>query len=268
MIKKFILPLTLLSTLLFVFSSCDDDDDDGASVNADFTLSVSGEAPNAEVTITNQSTGANAYAWTFSEGAEIETSTQENPGTITVDKTGTFEVTLVASNGGTSKTVTKTVNITGSNAIVVYEDVEFAREAGSTTYGRFFSTETGLIYKDSEVNETTGPKIDLAFNQFGSSVNFFTSPDDSELEFEIPGAQNTKVINYTPEFGITADIFDDATSDDFISDITIDASDDESFGTSNPYIILFETESGKKGAIKTKAINTDRLLVDIKVQKY
>jgi hypothetical protein len=76
------------------------------------------------------------------------------------------------------------------------------------------------------------------------------------------------VINYTPDFGITTAIFDAATNDAFIDDITITASDDNSFGTSHPYIILFETESGRKGAIKTKAVNADRLLVDIKVQKY
>lgn len=266
MIKRFILPLTLLSTILFIFSSCDDDESSG--VNADFSLSVSGEAPNAEVTITNTSTGANAFAWTFSEGAEIEVSTEQNPGSITVDKTGTFEVTLVASNGGSSETITKTVEITGNNAVVVYQDVAFARAAGNATYGRFFSTETGLIYKDSEVNATTGPKIDLAFAQLGDPVNYFTSPDDSEEDFNIPDAQTTTVINYTTPFGVTAAAFDAATSDAFIKDLAITASDDNSFSTSHPYIILFKTESGKKGAIKTKAVNADRLLVDIKVQKY
>jgi hypothetical protein len=147
-------------------------------------------------------------------------------------------------------------------------DVEFGREKGSTTYGRFFSTETGLIYKDSETNATTGPKIDLVYGHIDNPVNFFSSPDDGDVGFNIPDPQTTKVINYTPDFGVTAAIFDAATTDGFIKDITISESDGESFGTSHPYIVLFETESGKKGAIKTKAVNADRLLVDIKVQKY
>lgn len=266
MIKKFILPLTLLSTFLFVFSSCDDDED--TPVEADFTLAVSGQSPNAEVTITNTTTGASDYMWTFSEGAEIETSSDKNPGAITVDKTGTFEVTLVASTGNDVETVTKTIEITGNDAIIVYQDVAFAREPGSSTYGRFFSTETGLIYKDSEVNATTGPKIDLVFAHSGDPVNYFTSPDDGDVGFNIPSPQTTKVINYSPAFGVTAAIFDAATTDAFIKDITISESDGDSFGTSHPYVVLFETESGKKGAIKTKAVNSDRLLVDIKVQKY
>jgi PKD repeat protein len=266
MIKKVIYSLTLLSSMFFIFSSCDDDEN--TAVNADFTLAVSGQSPNAEVTITNTTTGASSYMWTFSEGAEMETSTEQNPGTITVDKTGTFEVTLVASRGNDTETITKTIEITGEDAIIVYQDIAFARAAANATYGRFFSTETGLIYKDSEVNATTGSKIDLAFATLGESVNYFTSPDDEEEDFNIPSAQTTKVVNYTPDFGITSAIFDAATNDAFIDDITISASDDDSFGTSHPYIILFETESGRKGAIKTKAVNADRLLVDIKVQKY
>jgi hypothetical protein len=265
MIKKFIFPLTLVSTLLFIFSSCDDESE---AIQAHFELSVSGEAPNATVTINNSTTGANAFMWTYGSGAESGFSTEENPGPITVDKVGTFEVTLVAKNGDDAETITQTVQVTGNNAILVYQDVAFARAAGSSTYGRFFSTETGLIYKDSEVNATSGPKIDLAFKQNGDPVNYFISPDDGEANFGIPGAQTTKVINYTTAFGVTAAIFDAATDDSFIKNITIPASDDDSFGTSHPYIILFETEYGRKGAIKTKAVNADRLLVDIKVEKY
>jgi PKD repeat protein len=264
MVKKLILPLTLLFCSVFIFSSCDDDD--STAVNADFSLAVSGAAPNAEVTITNSTTGATAYAWTFSEGAEIEVSTDQDPGSITVDKAGTFEVTLIATSGNDTKTVTKTIEIGGNSAIVVYQDVAFAREAGSTTYGRFFSTETGLIYKDSEVNAVTGAQIDLAFAHIGDPVNYFASPDDADEDFDIPGAQTTKIVNYVPTL-VTPAIFDAAVSDAFISDVTI-TPDDDSFGTSHPYIILFETESGKKGAIKTKAVNADRLLVDIKVEKY
>jgi PKD repeat protein len=154
MIKKAIYSLTLLSSMFFIFSSCDDDEN--TAVNADFTLAVSGQSPNAEVTITNTTTGASNYMWTFSEGAEIETSSEQNPGPITVDKTGTFEVTLVASSGNDTETVTKTIEITGEDAIIVYQDIAFARAAANATYGRFFSTETGLIYKDSEVKSTTG----------------------------------------------------------------------------------------------------------------
>ncbi|HEY9047665.1 MAG TPA: hypothetical protein VIN08_17285 [Ohtaekwangia sp.] len=266
MIKKFFAPVAMLCAILFV-SSCSSDDDSTAVV-ADFSLSVSGQAPNATVTITNSTTGAVVYGWAFSAGANVSTSLDKDPAALTVDKAGTFEVTLVATSGSDTKTVVKTVEIEGNSAIVTYTDVAFAREAGSSTYGRFFSTQTGLIYKDSEVNSTTGPKIDLAFSQLGTSVNYFTSPDDANEKFGIAGATTTKVINYPEGLGVTPTVFDNATDESFIKNVAIDASDEESFGTSNPYIILFETASGKKGAIKTTAINGERLLVNIKVQKY
>ena len=56
--------------------------------------------------------------------------------------------------------------------------------------------------------------------------------------------------------------------DSKLSELTI-ADTDESFGNSSiPGTVLFEISTGKKGVIKTKALNSDRLLVDIKIQKY
>ena len=46
------------------------------------------------------------------------------------------------------------------------------------------------------------------------------------------------------------------------------AETNESFGVNQPNIVLFETSDGRKGIIKTTAVNADRLLVDLKVQKY
>jgi PKD repeat protein len=265
MIRKFILPLTVLSAVFF-FSSCDDDDD-SPTLNPDFSLSVSGEAPDAEVTIINTSTGATDYAWTFSEGAEIEETDDDNPGAITVDKAGTFEVTLTASNGSATESVTKTIEIEGENAIVVYQNVEFARDFQSATYGPYFSVADGKIYKHSELNATTGPKIDLVYDHIGDPVNYFATPDDADEAYGIPGANTTRIINYPADL-LSVATFDAATNASFIENITIGAADEESFGTTHPYIVLFETESGRKGAIKTKAMNADRLVVDIKVEKY
>lgn len=267
MIKKFFVPLAMLCSFVF-FYSCSNDDGT-TSVEADFSLSVSGQSPDAAVTITNSSTGGSVYGWVFGEGANISVSTDKTPAALTVDKAGTFSVTLTVTNGSDVKTVTKTVDITGNSAIVAYKDIAFGRDANSTKHGRFFSTETGLIYKASEVNATTGPKIDLAYSHIRTSVNYFTSPDDLREKFNIPKAIATTIINCpSRSLGVTTATFDNAKDDSFIKDVQINTSDNESFGTSNPYIILFQTARGKKGAIKTTAISSDRLLVDIKVQKY
>jgi hypothetical protein len=56
--------------------------------------------------------------------------------------------------------------------------------------------------------------------------------------------------------------------DGLLADLTIQ-SDDGSFGNSTiPHTVLFELSNGKKGVVKTKEVNSERLLVDIKIQKY
>jgi len=267
MLKKFFVPMALLCASVF-FVSCSKDDGT-TPVVADFTLSVSGESPNAIVTITNTSKGGSVYSWVFGEGANVSVSADKAPAPLTVDKASTFIVTLTVTNGNDVKTITKTIGITGNSAIVSYKNIAFGREANSATYGRFFSTETGVVYKADEVNASTGPKIDLVFSHIGKSVNYFASPDDLREKYNISGAKTTTIINYPGKsLGVTATTFDSAEDDSFINGTEIETSDNESFGTSNPNIILFKTASGKKGAIKTTAINNDRLLVDIKVQKY
>jgi len=62
--------------------------------------------------------------------------------------------------------------------------------------------------------------------------------------------------------------FDTMTNSDILTDITIDKSDNNSFGASNiPVLVLFKNAAGKKGVIKVTAINAERILADIKVQK-
>ncbi|UII23650.1 PKD domain-containing protein [Fulvivirga ligni] len=255
--------LLLLVSVVF-FYSCSDDNETKAPV-ADFTATVSGDAPNATVTITNNSTDAGTYVWTFGEGSNLETSTDEAP-SITVDKTGSLEISLVASNGSEQDQMTQTVTISGNNAIVTYTDLEFGLDAGDDTYGRLFSFEDGKIYKDSEITEANGASIGLAFGSMGNTMYYFESP--SAEDYNVPNATVTQVINYESEPTFNATQFDAMADDSELADLTIDGTED-SFGNSSiPNVVLFQLADGRKGAIKTKAVNSDRLLVDIKVQKY
>ena len=54
--------------------SCSKDDNKLAS---DFSVQVNGESPNAQLVITNNSTGAESYVWTFGEGASTRSSTEK-----------------------------------------------------------------------------------------------------------------------------------------------------------------------------------------------
>lgn len=150
--------------------------------------------------------------------------------------------------------------------LTVFTDVEFAQDNDDTDYGRFFSTTDETIYKTSEVDETTGPKIDLVYQGSTSTFIFFESPDDLfDSNFEIPGATSTKVTNF--ESGFSVADFDAMTDSEPLKNLTV-THDQNSIGSLDfPLIVLFENAAGKKGAIKLKAINSDRLLVDIKVEK-
>ena len=261
--KQLFFMALLTCALLF---SCSSDEDESTPLVADFTASATGESPNAQITVTNNSTGATTYSWTFSEGADISTSSDKNPGAINVDKAGDLTITLVVSNDGEEKELTKTVTITGNNAIETYTDVEFALDAGHATYGRLFSFETGQIYKDNEVDESNGSSIHLAFGSMGNTMYYFESP--TVEEYNVPNATVTKVINYESTPSISVNDFDAMAHDGLLTGLTITETND-SFGNSSiPGTVLFETSSGRKGVIKTKAVNSERLMVDIKIQKY
>lgn len=261
--KKIFFLGILTSLLLF---SCSKDEDETTPLAADFTATVTGEAPNAQIGITNSSTGATTYLWTFGEGASVSTSTDENPSSITVDKAGDLTIKLVVGNGSEEKELTKTVTITGSNAIVIYTDIEFGLNAGDATYGRLFSFETGQIYKDSEIDASNGSMIHLAFGSMANTIYYFESP--TVEDYNVPNATETKVVNYESTPSISVTDFDSMTDDSQLSGLTITGTND-SFGNSSiPGTVLFEISTGKKGVIKTKAVNSDRLLVDIKIEKY
>jgi hypothetical protein len=162
--------------------------------------------------------------------------------------------------------MTKVVAVTGHSAITTYTDVEFALDAGNATYGRLFSFETGEIYLDNEITATNGPLMHLAFGSMDNTMYYFESP--SVAAYNVPGATVTKVINYQVAPDITTTEFDAMTDDRDLSGLPI-VETEESFGNGNiPGTVLFEISTGRKGVIKTKSVNTSRLLADIKLQKY
>ncbi|GAB1445583.1 MAG: PKD domain-containing protein [Cyclobacteriaceae bacterium] len=249
-----------------LFWSCSKDEDAAPSPVADFSVTVNGQSPNATLQIVNNSTDATTFSWTFGVGASIETSTSETPSGVTVDKSGNLEITLKVENGTLSNSKTLTVTVGGNNAVKTYSDIEFALDAGSTTIGRLFSFDAGKIYKDSEINATVGPTIHLAFGKLGSSVYFFETA--SVAAYGVPGATVTKVSNFPSPAPILVADFDTMMDDAKLKPLTIEETN-ESFGNSSiPGVVLFQLASGRKGAIKTKAVNSSRILVDIKIQKY
>lgn len=261
-IMKNVIFLGIISS--FILFSCSKDTEE--TLVADFDAAVTGEAPNAQITITNNSVGATSWSWTFGEGANISESAEEAPASITVDKAGEISITLIATNGGEEMKITKTFTIAGNNAVVTYTDVAFALNSGHNDYGRLFSFETGEIYLDNEVDASNGELIHLAFGSMGNTLYYFESP--THEDFNIPNSTNTKVINYESEPTFSVEDFDAIVDDSALSSLTIEHSDDGFGNSSIPGTVLFEISTGQKGVIKTKIINSERILVDIKIQKY
>ncbi len=253
--------------MALVLLSCGEEKDEPTPLPvADFEVTVAGQAPTATITIVNKSTDASQFTWTFGEGASIRESSDKTPATITVDKAGELTITLEASNGVDKSSKELKVAVGGFNALVTFSNIEFGLTAGDATYGRLFSFEDGKIYKDSEINATTGPKIGLAFGQMANTLYYFESP--AVAAYNVPGAKVTKVTNFPSPVPFSVTEFDGMTDDSKLKGLTIENTDD-SFGNSSiPGIVLFQLSSGLKGAVRTKSVSNQRILVDIKIQKY
>ena len=193
------------------------------------------------------------FVYTPAIGVKLNTGNDQD---LKVD----FKPTDTINYNVASKTVK--INVTVNHALITYTGVEFSLTAGSSTYGRLFSFDDGKIYKDNEINATNGPKIHLAFGSMANTLYYFESP--TETDYLVTGATVTKVSNYKNPISI-AD-FDNMTDDTKLLGLTITETN-ESFGNAQiPGIVLFQLASGRKGVIKTRAVNSYRLLVDIKIQ--
>ena len=212
--------MKLLKSLLFAFvlisviASCSKDDD-VVPFDVKFEVSVTGDAPNATIAITNQTTGASTFEWTYGLGANEEGSALQSPTNFTVEKAGEFTITLKASDGSNEKTAEAKITINGNSAILTFTDVEFALNAGDATYGRLFSIVDGRIYKDSEITAEMASKIDLAFGSMGNTLYYFESPN--KTDYQLTGASTTKVDNSVLEADFAVATFDGMTNDADIS---------------------------------------------------
>ncbi|SHJ44189.1 hypothetical protein SAMN04488028_101129 [Reichenbachiella agariperforans] len=260
--KRVIYSFALLS---IVFASCEESDS-GQPLKADFDIVIEGEAPNAQLSLVNNSTSATTYEWEFSEGTSIESSTAELPTGITVDKSGDLTITLTAIDGTKQDVLEKSVTIEGNSAIVEIIDLEFSQTEGDDVYGRSYSINEQAMYLDSDINESNGGAIDLIYYGDNSAFIYFETPDGEYSSLTVPNAKTTKINN--SDSGFEVSVFDSMIDDAELSSLTVE-NDDEIIGSLDfPLVVTFETQEGKKGAIKLKAINSSRLLVDIKVQKY
>jgi hypothetical protein len=174
-------------------------------------------------------------------------------GTKPTDSTGTNPG---GGNGGT---------VIGKDSVVVFSDVKFGIAPGNESYGRVFSYKTGLVYPDSNIPDSVGKYINLAFQYQASFAMFFSSAVKSEFDITIPAATKTIVRNYVPETTFAASSFDTLTHASTIKKQTV-TDDGNTFDAADlPVIIFFKNNDGRMGMIKVKSLLTEYMVADVKI---
>ena len=236
-----------------------------------FDFELSSYNPPATLDITSLSTNAPFLKWTF-EGGNPGSSTEMHPKDIDYETGGEYQIKLEASNFDSTVTVIKSFYLS-TGEIESFTDITLGGIDKETTTGIAFSTKTGQVYNSTHYTNENGNAIDITFLGM-DGMRFFTSPDnvDTWSMTEIPNATHTDFINYISGSSInfTVEMFDNMTNDTPLKDLEI-TDDGESFPTnSDPFIILFKNEQGKKGAIKVTSLQTGSdgfILFDLKIQK-
>lgn len=159
--------------------------------NAAFTATPSG----LNASINNATTGATSYSWNFGDG---QTSAAQNPGSHTYAGSGTYTITLIASNTCGSDTATQSVTVTGGSGPSV-------SIAGGTTVCTGSSTTL-----TANASGTTG-NVTYSWNTGSSNSAITVSPANTTTYTVTVTAQNgtasssaTVTVNQKPNAAFTA----------------------------------------------------------------
>jgi len=254
------------------------------ALNTDFNIvpSFEDEDYQAPLTATLQNTTVSGINWQWTTtGGTISNNTIKNP-TIYFANPGTYTVTLTADNNKTTQTVNKTIVVLPNTNLRTHANVKFGINTAHGTIGSFYSTRLRKTFFAGDNLDTSGKWIDLVFFGLnaGFSYNKFILPDSAaNYTFTaIPSAQQVKVIN-SQDLCLCGTPFTETDFNSMVNDVPL-----QSF-TVNPgvngwkqfnnsttnRIVMFQTQDGRKGAIKIKqyvAAGADSyILTDIKVQK-
>lgn len=231
----------------------------------------------------NNSVSATSYQWDF-EGTPTSTSIEEHP-EITFINPGTHRITLSATNGKETQSIQKDIVFFVDTNLRVLQDIKLGINTAHTAnnIGSFYDLMNRVVYTaaDIEANPALGTSTDLVFYGLSSAftTNSFVSPDNvSETAFlDIENPKKTIFINSQELCNCSASLaaieFDTMQDDSLLDVLNIE----ENGGVQDfdavmvPRVVLFQTEEGKKGAIKIKEFVIDGqnsyILVDIRVQK-
>lgn len=251
----------------------------------DFSVTWAAEDNDMEVPFTaylqNNCVSATSLHWSMPGG--LPGSSVATAPDVTYTVPGTYTVSLTAFNDKKSISRSKSFTLYANSNLYRFNNVHLGINTAQNTIGSCFSSLLGKVLKVDEINNTNGRDIDFVFFGFDSSfsINKFISPSDvMSYTFArvIPGAITTGIINRQESCGcgtsMTSTQFDAMTDDILLKSMTISttsAGAAEFDNTVVPRIILFQTQDGRKGAIKVKqfvaAGQQSYIVCDIKVMK-
>lgn len=258
----------------------------GPSLSVDFDWEVAFEDDDLQVPVTltlmNKSVGALTYNWGFGNGQPM-TSTDENA-IVTFMEEGEQTITLTASNGKETQTISKTLEVYANTNLRTFTDVQFGINSAHNLnqIGAFFSTTTREVYTKEQATEINGNLLDIVFFGLGADFSFnkFIAPDEAQnITFEaIPNATHTIFINSQEQCECSTSLsvanFDMMENDSMLDVLDIEETEEGLVHFTDeivPRIVLFQTADGRKGAIKIKEFIDDGqnsyIVANIKVQK-
>ncbi|MDR3060943.1 MAG: hypothetical protein LBU57_02375 [Dysgonamonadaceae bacterium] len=216
--------------------------------------------------------------WTVSNEGSVKNDTATHA-EFYLESPGSYTITLHTDNDKEKQTLTREISILPNTNLYTLKNIKFGVASAETT-GAFFSSHFKKVFLEKEIDQTNGKQIDFIFFVLNEHFNYcrLLSPDQAD-EFvysPIAGAIRTFTVNELISKGISFSVqdFDSMTDDSALNRLEIRKNDtgDAYFKLDAlPYIVLFETIDGRKGAVCVREIQKSGkesyLIADIKVQK-
>jgi len=133
---------------------------------ADFSANAMAACTNDQISFYNHALTATSYSWTFQSGTPTSSILADPQ--VSWGSTGTFDVTLIATNGAGSDTITKSVTIYAQPTAAFTQSVDTVEAGSSVTFTNGSSNHTASLWDFGDGNISTADDPSHVFTTVGS----------------------------------------------------------------------------------------------------